>query len=138
LRGQVTINGSDQEVVAVQRLDPRKKVEVLLRAAKIVIETLPATKFIIIGDGPERQRLESMNKQLGLDSHVAFTLNISDGDLINYLSVADVFSIHTAHEGFGIFYIEAMSMGLPIVTSRANGNEGLIGNGKKWVYGATK
>jgi glycosyltransferase involved in cell wall biosynthesis len=130
LREHLGIGDDDKIVISVQRLDPRKKVEVLLRAARIVVDTLPNTKYIIVGDGPERTKLERIKKQLGVDENVIFTREISYEDLIKYLSMADVFSMHTMHEGFGIVFIEAMSMGLPIVTTYANGNEGIIENGK--------
>jgi phosphatidylinositol alpha-1,6-mannosyltransferase len=130
LRKHLGIGDNDKIVISVQRLDPRKKVEVLLRAAQIVVDSLPNTKYIIVGDGTERTKLERIKKQLRLDENVIFTLKISNEDLIKYLSMADVFSMHTMHEGFGFVFIEAMSMGLPIVTTYANGNEGIIENGK--------
>jgi len=130
LEKQLGIGNDDKIVIAVQRLDPRKSVEVLLRAARIVVDTLPNTKYVIVGDGPERARLERLKKQLRLDKNVIFTSKISQEDLIKYLSIADIFSIHTMYEGFGIVFIEALSMGLPIVTTLAGGNEGIIENGK--------
>lgn len=130
LRKKINVGDNDQLVVAVQSLWPRKKVEVLLQAARIVVDTLPNTRFIVVGDGSEKEKLRSIARQLGLEKNVVFTLRVSEADLINYLSVADVFSIHTLHEGFGVVYIEAMSMGLPIVTTRAAGNEDIIKDGE--------
>lgn len=130
LKRKYNINENDKIVISVQRLDPRKKVEILILAAKKVIDKIPNTKFLIIGDGPERDKLEELTKELHLKQNVIFTGRISNEDLQKYYSIADIFSIHTLHEGFGIVYIEAMSMGLPIVTTYAHGNEDIIENGK--------
>lgn len=124
------IGNNDKVVIAVQRLDPRKKVEILIHAAKKVINKVPNTKFLIVGDGPERARLEKLTKELHLIQNVIFTGKISEDALLRCYSIADIFSIHTLHEGFGIVYIEAMSMSLPIVTTYAHGNEDIIENGK--------
>ena len=130
LKKKYDIADNDKVVIAVQRPDSRKKVEILIYAAKKVIDKLPNTKFLIIGDGPERAKLENLTKELYLTQNVIFTGKISEDELLRCYSIADIFSIHTLHEGFGIVYIEAMSMGLPIVTTYAHGNEDIIENGK--------
>ena len=130
LKKKYDIADTDKVVIAVQRPDSRKKVEILIHAAKKVIDKIPNTKFLIVGDGPERAKLENLTKELHLAQNVIFTGKISEDELIRCYSIADIFSIHTLHEGFGIVYIEAMSMGLPIVTTYAHGNEDIIENGK--------
>lgn len=124
------IGDNDKVVIAVQRPDSRKKVEILIHAAKKVIDNVPNTKFLIVGDGPERAKLENLTQKLHLTQNVIFTGKISEDELLRCYSIADIFSIHTLHEGFGIVYIEAMSMGLPIVTTYAHGNEDIIENEK--------
>lgn len=130
LKKKYNIANNGKVVIAVQRPDLRKKVEILIHAAKKVIDKLSDTKFLIVGDGPERAKLENLTKELYLTQNVIFAGKISENELLKCYSIADIFSIHTLHEGFGIVYIEAMSMGLPIVTTYAHGNEDLIENGK--------
>ena len=74
--------------------------------------------------------MESLTKELGINKNIIFTGIVSHDDLIKSYSIADIFSIHTLHEGFGIVFLEAMAMGLPIVTTYAHGNEDIIENGK--------
>jgi glycosyltransferase involved in cell wall biosynthesis len=124
------INTDDKVVIAVQQLRRRKKVEILLYAAKEVINEFPNTKFLIIGDGPEREKLENLTEKLHIAKNVIFTGTIQAELLPRCYSCADIFSMHTLHEGLGIVYLEAMAMELPIVTTYARGNEDIIENGK--------
>ena len=130
IQEKYNLSKKDKIVIAVQRLEPRKKVQVLLYAAKKVIDEVSNVKFLIIGDGPDRDNLERLTKKLGISRNIIFTGVIPDKELIKCYSLADIFSIHTLHEGLGIVFLEAMAMGLPIVTTYAHGNEDIIENGK--------
>jgi glycosyltransferase involved in cell wall biosynthesis len=106
-------------IIAVGRLVKRKGLDCLLQAvAKIQI---PTVKVVLIGDGPERNHLESLAVALGIRQQILFLGAVSEEKKFQYLSVSDVFTLPSLHEGFGIVFLEAMYCGLPIITTDNGG-----------------
>lgn len=100
--------------VTIGRLVPRKQVHLLLDAL-----TRPACRgvdLVIIGDGPERASLEHMVRELSLGDRVHFLGTVSEDRKWQVTAECDVFVSATAHEGFGLVYLEAMAVGVPVVT----------------------
>lgn len=117
---------SKRVVTCVSRLVPRKGIDVLLRAFVQVVRDLPDAHLLVVGDGPERARLEELSRSLGLAQHVRFLGMVPTGDLRRALAAADVFALTPMAmkadvEGFGIVYIEAAAMGKPAVGTRTGG-----------------
>jgi glycosyltransferase involved in cell wall biosynthesis len=78
---------------------------------------LPGLKYLIVGDGDDRTRLEAKALALGVSEDVAFTGHISDAEKIEYYRTADLFVMLSRGEGFGIVYLEALACGLPVLAS---------------------
>jgi len=98
--------------------------EVVLKAMSQVLRYVPATRYVIIGDGDDRSRLERLAQQLGIASSVIFTGRVSDDDLKRHYAACDVFVMPSKTvldpkrpkgEGFGIVYLEALAHGKPVV-----------------------
>jgi len=107
------------------RLVPSKGVDQLIRALAHVRLTVPEAALLIIGDGPERVRLQQLAHAQGLADHVYFAGTVTDTPLA--LSVMDVFVFLPAQqEGFGLALLEAMASARPIVAVRRGG-------GAPWV-----
>ncbi|HWR50231.1 MAG TPA: glycosyltransferase family 4 protein [Bryobacteraceae bacterium] len=102
-------------VLCVCRFYPRKRVDVLLRAAAL----LPGVRFRIVGGGPEEAGLKRLSGKLGLGSRVTFLGTVSRATLAREYSACDVFCLPSVQEGFGIVFLEAMAAGRPIVGARA-------------------
>ena len=99
-------------LVAMGRLKPQKGFDLLLEAfARCKNKTWP---LVILGDGPERERLASLSMSLGLDSRVYFPGRISDPASI--LSQAGIFVLSSRFEGFPMAILESMSCGLPVIS----------------------
>ena len=106
--------GDAKRVLMVARLDPIKDQATLLRAFAAARQ--PGWQLQLVGEGPERQRLEAICRELGLDP--AAVLLGRRSDIPELLGQADLFAFSTtAAEGFGIALIEAMAAGLPILAS---------------------
>lgn len=105
--------------VTVGRLAEVKNQPLMLRAFARVAPTLRGARLRIIGDGPERSRLEALAHDLGLDERVEF-LGFRD-DVKALLAEADVFLISSHYEGISIALLEAMRAGLPVVASCVGG-----------------
>jgi phosphatidylinositol alpha-mannosyltransferase len=102
-------------ILYIGRLEGRKGVKHLLHAFKLLSDRQPDVSLIIAGDGPERQKLEWLAQDLGLQN-VEFVGFISDKDKIRYLRTVDLYCSPALYgESFGIVLLEAMATGLVTV-----------------------
>ncbi|MFQ5746571.1 MAG: glycosyltransferase [Gemmatimonadota bacterium] len=113
-------------VGSVGALDRSKDHTTLVRAAARVREERPDVRFVVIGEGPERGRLERAVTALGLDGAFAFPGYLSNARLS--VSDLDAFVMPSRHAGVGTASLEAMCLGVPVVLSRAGGLAELAGN----------
>lgn len=115
--------GSDVALIAVGRLDPIKRHDLLLDALANVHEKI-RWRLTLVGDGPERGALESQARQLGIDSRVEF-LGQRD-DVPELLSRADIFFLISDSEGMSLSLIEALASGLPVIATKVGNNSELV------------
>lgn len=121
--------GQDDPVVGiVAGLRPEKDHATLLRAAPIVLDRLPRTKFLIIGDGPTRSGLENVVAELGIESSVHFAGARSD--VTRLLRGIDVFTLTSETECFSIALLEAMASGRPAVCTDVGGTPEIVAEGQ--------
>lgn len=85
-------------------------------------------RLLIVGSGPEDERLRRQAQELGLDERVLFAGEVSDAELPAYYGAADVFVLpgHLRAEAFGIVQLEAMAAGLPLISTE-------LGTGTSYV-----
>lgn len=103
------------DVVFVGRLAQIKRVDVLLRAMRLVADELPNVRLTIVGDGELRSALESLASELRIDGNVTFAGARSDiGDILRQ---ARLFVLTSDSEGLALSLMEAMTCGLPAVVS---------------------
>ena len=100
-----------------------KRVPDTIRILEKVIKEIPS-KLLLVGDGPDRSECERLCRQLGLCDDVKF-LGKQDG-LVEILNAADIFLIPSQSESFGLAALEAMSCGLPVISSNIGGLPELI------------
>jgi len=115
------INASEEEsdIIFVGRLIKDKNVDILIKAVEQVKKEVPDAKLkcIIIGDGPEKTKLEKQAYELGLASNITFMGFLEDYDeVISYMKSSKVFVLPSTREGFGMVALEANACGLPVVT----------------------
>ena len=106
-------------VVSVGRLHRAKDFPTLLRALALASATLPSLRLWILGDGPERLRLESLIAELGIQSHVQ--LLGTRQDVGRWLAQADLFVLSSVSEGLPLALLEALATGLPAVVTETGG-----------------
>jgi len=106
-------------VLCVCRFYPRKRVELLLRAAALLVSRLPELEVRIVGGGPDAERLYRLTRELHLEGTVNWVGNATADALASEYNQADVFCLPSVQEGFGIVFLEAMAAGKPIVAARA-------------------
>ncbi|MEL7668947.1 glycosyltransferase family 4 protein [Methanobacterium sp.] len=128
--------GEKSDVIFAGRLIKEKNVEVLIKAISNVKEKIPDIKCCIIGDGPERAKLEKLVQELNIQDNVEFKGFMKDYDnLISYMKSSEVFVLPSTREGFGIVVIEANACGLPVVVvdHKMNAASDLIINNKNGI-----
>ena len=115
-------------VLAVGRLVPAKRFDRFLAAVARVRKGIPAVRAVIIGDGPERARLEADAQRLGLGDRVRFLGLRSDVPAL--LRQADLFVLSSDHEGFPNVLLEAMAAGLATVSTPAGDAGSVVLSGR--------
>ena len=116
--------GARQVVGMVARLHPQKAQSDLLQAYRNVREEFPDTVLWLVGDGPERRRLESLARRLGITDHVVFAGDRADA--LDWVAALDLFAHPTWFEGLPLAVLEAMAAARPVVASAVDGLRGLI------------
>src|SRR3989344_4924157 len=87
-------------IVSAGRLVPWKGFDALIEIMPEILKEVPDARLVIIGDGPEKQNLESRIKNLELEEEVTLTDTLPHEKVLEYLAAADVFVLNTAYEGF--------------------------------------
>lgn len=111
-------------VIMVGSLIPVKRFDRFLLALQKARESFPALSGFIVGDGPERARLESLASELGLIPDGVHFLGRND-HVPAILRQADIFVLTSDHEGFPNVILEAMAAQLPVITMPA-GDSGIV------------
>ena len=115
-------------LATVGRLVHRKDHETLLRALAQLND--PKVHLLVIGDGPLHDPLGQLASQLNIAKQVQFCGFVPEQMKFQLLSNADLFSLTSLHEGFGLAYLEAMHCGLPIVATTTGGQKDFLEDGK--------
>ncbi len=109
---------------SIGRLAYPKNYEFLIRQFPAVLRNNPEAICILVGDGPERKKHESLIQVLGLQKNL-FLLGELKG-AAKFLPAFDLFVLPSIYEGMSVTLIEALIAGLPILASRVGGNQELL------------
>lgn len=115
-RGRVGLPAGAAVIGTVGTLRKVKGTSILLRAFAGLHPRWPDTRLIIVGDGPERNNLQSLAQSLRIERSTIFTGERAD--VTDFLAAMTVFVLPSYWEGFGLAAVEAMAAGLPVVATR--------------------
>lgn len=125
--GQPDVRGDDGlRLVFVGRLVSHKRVDVLLRA----VSQTEGVRLEIIGEGPERQRLDQLVHELGLDKRVRLIGGLKHEDVMKHLSGADAMVLASGYEGLPHAVIEAFATGVPVIAPPVGGVGEVVTHGE--------
>lgn len=116
--------GKSLTVLYSGRLSPAKNPEGLIEAWHTIYREMPNAELVLIGDGPLRKALENRVTALGLKTSVLFAGLQSD--VLSWYQAADIFVLPSHREGLSNSLLEAMSCGLPVVSTRVSGSTGIF------------
>jgi glycosyltransferase involved in cell wall biosynthesis len=122
--------GSEPCVLFVGSLIPRKGLPFLVEAAEKIVKEYSGTKFVIVGEGPLKNRLLSNLETANLSGNFTFLGNVK-GDMLPALyNCADVFALPSIQEGQGIVLLEAQASAKPVVAFDVGGVNEAVRNGE--------
>ena len=108
------LGGEVPVVIGAGRLTRQKDFATLLRALALVLQERPV-RLLLLGDGPERGRLEALATELGIGAAVDFHGFVANP--FPYIARSNLFALSSAWEGFGNVLVEAMALGVPVVST---------------------
>jgi phosphatidylinositol alpha-1,6-mannosyltransferase len=124
---------SNKVILTMGRIAPNERYKGFDQVIDVMpqlLERFPKLKYIIVGDGTDRHRLERKAKGLGLSENVIFTGHIQESEKVAHYNLADAYVMPSTGEGFGIVLIEAAACGIPVVGSKADGSREALLNGR--------
>jgi glycosyltransferase involved in cell wall biosynthesis len=105
-------------LVTAAHLIARKRHADVLRALAVLGPRHPTLRYLIVGDGPERNALEVLAARLGVNERVKFAGQLSPGRTIELVRGCTAFVMPSTEEAFGVAYIEAMAAGVTAIGCR--------------------
>lgn len=113
-----------KKIVSVGRLMQQKNQKMLFAAFKNVVEKYPDYQLVIYGEGPMREELEAYAKELEIENNISLPGSVSD--VHERIKDAEIFVLSSDYEGMPNALIEAMCLGLPVISTKVSGATDLI------------
>jgi glycosyltransferase involved in cell wall biosynthesis len=129
LRRELNVPPDAPVVGAIARLAPEKGIDVLLEAFARLPDRRRASHLLVVGDGPERARLEALASELRVGDRCHWLGRQPWDQAISWLVAMDVVVVPSRFEGFGLSAAEAMAAGKPVVASDVDGLAEVLGPG---------
>jgi glycosyltransferase involved in cell wall biosynthesis len=126
-RAELALSGTFPVIGYVGRINQEKDLDTWLRAAAMVAQKYPTAKFVLVGDGrgdDTQSNLEQLAKTLGIENNLIFPGYRSS--LQSVYAAFDIFMLSSRREGLPNCILEAMAMGLPVVTTDVAGAKELV------------
>lgn len=112
----------------------RKRLHTLLRAIPLVVREYPDQEFVLLGEkGDGLSLVEHSVEQLGIEQNLIITGEVSEEKKMEYFQMSLMYVQPTIHEGFGVAIAEAMSCGLPVITSDVGAVREVVGDAGMYV-----
>ena len=129
LKKKLGITRNDTVIIFVGRLANEKNVEFLLNAHQKIIKKNKNTKLLIVGDGPDKENLEDISRNLKIDKNVIFTGKVAWEDIPCYYHISNLFTTASKSETQGLTVIEAMASNIVPIVIEDDAFQGTIING---------
>lgn len=121
VRAQWGVPPGQPIVLTVNQLHPRKRIELLVRAAATLRDLGVGCRVLVVGEGVARSELEALRRELRLEEQVTLCGFVPDAELAGYYAAATVYAHTGLAESFGLSVVEAAASGLPVVAVAEGG-----------------
>lgn len=124
IRKELGLEENMPVITTIGHLFPYKGIKYLLYAAVEVIRNFPSARFLVVGEGPQKEELNTLAKELGIDSYIVF-MGLRR-DIKEVLAITDIFVSASLIEGLPNVIMEAMLAEKPVIATRIPGNNELV------------
>lgn len=121
VKGRYGIAPMAPTVFSPGRMTVQKGMDMLVEAAPMVLASYPDTRFIISGDGPEKDAVVRRAHEVGAAGAIVFLSQMPRGHYIDLMRACDIVAVPSRNEPFGIVVLEAWAAGKPVVATTAGG-----------------
>jgi glycosyltransferase involved in cell wall biosynthesis len=122
VRRKLGISQNSIVVLTVRRLVYKNGIDTLIESANIAVKKNPKIVFLVVGKGPDLNKVQMRINQLGIENNFRFTGFVKDEDLPFYYNAADFFALPSkSGEGLPLVALEAMACGLPVIATDVGG-----------------
>lgn len=128
IKMQYDIKNDEKIIIFTGRFVPTKCIDYLIKSMPLITQFFPNVKLFLVGDGPLRNSLEKLTKNLNVVDNVVFTGHKSE--IRDILSIADVLVLPSVSEGISNSLLEAMAYKKPVIASNISPNRELVIHGK--------
>lgn len=129
IKDRYSISQEKKILIFVGRLAREKNIEFLITCFKEIHKEYKNIKLMLVGDGPERKKIENFINRENLSEHVILTGEINNKDIKDYYGAADIFVSTSKTEVHPVVLLEAMACALPVVAVRGPGYEDTLRHG---------
>lgn len=102
----------------------------MVRALPQILREVPDARYLLVGTGPDRPRIEKLAADVGVQDAVVFAGFIPDEELAEHYNLCDLFAMPSKAEGFGIVYLEALACGKPVLAGNKDGSRDALNDGE--------
>ncbi len=118
-------------LLSVGRLVPRKGFDKVIESLPVVLRQIPNLVYIIVGNGPDKDRLEKLAEDLKVRGNLIIAEDIPNPNLSSFYDLANIFIMPARQigediEGFGIVYLEANLFSKPVIAGKSGGVEDAV------------
>ncbi len=106
----------DIDIIAAGSLIPLKQYDIFIGVIAEIKNRIPFINAVLIGEGPEKSKLQNLIESLGLQSNITLTGELPHPDVLQWMQRAKLFIHPSSYEGFGIVCIEALSAGAKVIS----------------------
>lgn len=120
---------SKPTIISTRAMNPIYNLQLLLRALPAIARKCPMVSVILVGEGTEKGRLESLARKLNVSERITFIPNVSYAEMPSLYKMADIFVSTSLSDGLCVSLLESMACGVFPIVSDIPGNRELIKNG---------
>jgi glycosyltransferase involved in cell wall biosynthesis len=128
---------SGQSLVYMGRIGYEKSIDQVIRSLALMLKKMPELKLMIIGDGPDKDKLERLANDLGTKKNIIFTGYLFKEKLAKVLGANDIFITASKSENMPLSVLEAMAVGLPVIAVKEKGLAEIIKDGLNGFFAKT-
>jgi len=133
LRNRYALRPEERVILTVARLSASERYKGYDRVLKVLRRVHYAcgpVRYLLVGSGNDRARVEIMSRDLGVAEMVTFAGCVPDEEIVDHYRLADLFAMPSNGEGFGIVFLEAMACGCPVVAGNKDGSVDALKGGR--------